>query len=163
MSAAEADDLRFMDRALELAQAAGARGEVPVGAVVVRDGEILGEGENRPIDDVDPTAHAEVVALRAAARRIENYRLTGATLYSTIEPCTMCAGALVHARIARLVYGAPEPRAGAVVSASRSLDVPTLNHRVEVVAGVRAEAAAALLTSFFRARRGAAVASEGTP
>jgi tRNA(adenine34) deaminase len=107
----------------------------------------------------DPTAHAEIVALRAAAAALDNYRLPGATLYVTIEPCTMCAGALVHARIARLVYGAPEPRAGAVCSAARVLETPGLNHRIEVRAGVRAEAASRLVTDFFRARRVAAASA----
>jgi tRNA(adenine34) deaminase len=148
-----AADAAFMRRALGLAEQAAVAGEVPVGAVLVRDGEILGEGWNQPISAADPTAHAEIVALRAAATRVGNYRLPGATLYVTIEPCTMCAGALVHARIARLVYGAEEPRAGAVRSAARALETPGLNHRVEVTAGPGADAAAALMTEFFRARR----------
>lgn len=152
-AAAEDDDPAFMARALALAEQGAAAGEVPVGAVVVLDGEILGEGWNQPISVGDPTAHAEIVALRAAAARIGNYRLTGATLYVTIEPCTMCAGALVHARIARLVYGAEEPRSGAVRSALAALDTPGLNHRVEVRAGVAADEAAELMTAFFRARR----------
>ncbi|MEE4384748.1 MAG: tRNA adenosine(34) deaminase TadA [Pseudomonadales bacterium] len=149
------DDVRFMRRALALAERAAEAGEVPVGAVVVRDGEILGEGTNRPIAARDPTAHAELEALRAACARVGNYRLPGATLYVTIEPCTMCAGALVHARIARLVYGAEEPRAGAVRSSARVLENPGLNHRVAVTAGVLAEEAAAQLRTFFRARRDA--------
>ena len=148
-----AEDAGFMARALELAARAAEAGEVPVGAVVVHDGEIIGEGWNQPISAGDPTAHAEIVALRAAARRLDNYRLPGATLFVTIEPCTMCAGALVHARIARLVYGAAEPRAGAVRSAATVLDTPGLNHRVQVESGVGAEAAARLMTEFFRARR----------
>jgi tRNA(adenine34) deaminase len=142
-----------MRSALALARRAGAAGEVPVGAVVVRDGAVLGEGTNQPIGAHDPTAHAEIVALRAAAAAVGNYRLTGATLYSTIEPCTMCAGALVHARIERLVYGGREPRAGAVVSTARVLDNPSLNHRVAIVAGVLEAECAALLTDFFRGRR----------
>jgi tRNA(adenine34) deaminase len=142
-----------MRRALELAQSAASAGEVPVGAVVVRDGEILGEGFNQPIGAVDPTAHAEIVALRDAARRVGNYRLSGATLYVTMEPCTMCAGALVHARIATLVYGALEPKSGAVESTSRALDNPRLNHRVQVVGGVLAEESAGLLKQFFAGRR----------
>lgn len=146
-------DAHYMQRALELADGAEGEGEVPVGALVVLDGAIVGEGWNRPIAGCDPTAHAEVEALRAAARSIGNYRLGGATLYVTIEPCTMCAGALVHARIARLVYGAPEPRAGAVVSASRALETPGLNHRVEVTSGVLADAAARKVRDFFRNRR----------
>jgi len=144
-----------MRRALELARRAASAGEVPVGAVVVRDGEVLGEGANQPISSHDPTAHAEIVALRAAAARIGNYRLSGSTLYVTIEPCTMCAGALVHARIGALVYGAPEPRAGAIASAANALDNSGLNHRVAVVAGVLEDECAALLTEFFRARRDA--------
>lgn len=143
----------FMRRALELAAEGAAAGEVPVGAVVVRDGVILGEGFNRPLGGVDPTAHAEIEALRAAARRIGNYRLTGSTLYVTLEPCTMCAGALVHARVGRLVYGAAEPRSGAVVSSAQVLDNPDLNHRVAVTAGVLEAEAATLLRDFFRARR----------
>lgn len=146
-------DAVFMARALALAEQGAAAGEVPVGALVVREGEVLGEGWNQPIGASDPTAHAEIIALRAAASRVGNYRLTGATLYVTIEPCTMCVGALVHARIARLVYGAQEPRAGAVRSALAALDTPGLNHRVEVTAGVAAPEAAKLMTDFFRARR----------
>lgn len=142
-----------MRRALELAGEGAALGEVPVGAVVVVGGEIVGEGFNRPLDGVDPTAHAEIEALRAAARRLGNYRLTGSTLYVTIEPCTMCAGALVHARVARLVYGAAEPRSGAVVSSACVLDNPALNHQVSVTAGVLGDAAGTLLRDFFRARR----------
>lgn len=144
-----------MRRALELARRAAAAGEVPVGAVVVRAGEVLGEGANQPIGSHDPTAHAEIVALRAAAARIGNYRLSGSTLYVTIEPCTMCAGALVHARVGTLVYGAPEPRAGAIASAANALGNAGLNHRVAVVAGVLEDECAALLTAFFRARRDA--------
>ncbi|MEE4301877.1 MAG: tRNA adenosine(34) deaminase TadA [Pseudomonadales bacterium] len=155
-------DAVFMERALALAARGAEAGEVPVGALVVRDGEVLGEGWNQPISAGDPTAHAEIVALRAAATRVGNYRLTGATLYVTIEPCTMCAGALVHARIARLVYGAEEPRAGAVRSALAALETPGLNHRVEVTAGVAAAEAAALMTDFFRARR-TTPAAPGTP
>ena len=139
--------------ALALARQAGAAGEVPVGAVVVRDGEVLGRGRNNPIASTDPTAHAEVEALRAAARQAGNYRLPGADLYVTVEPCLMCAGALVHARIARLVYGAPEPKAGAVVSTARALDGPGLNHRVQVAGGVLAPDCAELLVAFFAARR----------
>ena len=144
-----------MRRALELARRAAAAGEVPVGAVVVRAGEVLGEGANQPIGSHDPTAHAEIVALRAAAARIGNYRLSGSTLYVTIEPCTMCAGALVHARVGTLVYGASEPRAGAIASAANALGNAGLNHRVAVVAGVLEDECAALLTAFFRARRDA--------
>jgi tRNA(adenine34) deaminase len=144
-----------MRRALELAARAGAEGEVPVGAVVVLEGRIVGQGFNRPIRAQDPSAHAEIVALRSAAAQTGNYRLTGADLYVTIEPCLMCAGALIHARIARLVFGAREPRAGAVVSTLRALDLPHLNHRVEVVEGVLAEEAGELLRTFFASRRSA--------
>lgn len=156
-----ASQLRWMRRALELAEIAAAAGEVPVGAVVVgADGAMLGEGFNQPIGAVDPTAHAEIVALRAAARRLGNYRLNGASLYVTMEPCTMCAGALVHARIVSLVYGAPEPKSGAVESTAQVLSNPRLNHRVEVVGGVLAEESAALLRRFFAGRR---ASSLGTP
>ncbi len=143
----------YMRRALEWAARAARNGEVPVGAVVVRDGEVLGEGANQPIGSHDPTAHAEIVAMRAAAARIGNYRLSGATLYVTIEPCTMCAGALVHARIRTLVFGAREPRAGAVVSTANAIENAALNHRVEVVEGVLADDCGALLKAFFRQRR----------
>jgi tRNA(adenine34) deaminase len=148
------EDLRWMCRALELARSAQHAGEVPVGALVVRDGSLLGEGWNQPLALHDPTAHAEVVALRAAARAAVNYRLPGATLYVTIEPCAMCAGALVHARIARLVFAAREPRAGAVISNLALLDAPFLNHRVEWSEGPMAGESAALLQGFFRQRRG---------
>ena len=145
----------YMRAALAEAAKAAAGGEVPVGAVVVAPGagDIIGRGFNRPINDIDPTAHAEIAALRAAARRTGNYRLTGATLYVTVEPCLMCAGALVHARIGRLVYGAPEPKAGAVRSVMRVLEHPALNHRVDVVAGVLPEDCRALMQAFFGARR----------
>lgn len=142
-----------MGRALELAREAAAAGEVPVGAVVVKDGAVIGEGWNRPITACDPTAHAEMVALRAAAGRIGNYRLVDTTLYVTLEPCPMCAGAMVHARIGRLVYGAPDPRTGAAGSVLDLLDHPQLNHRVAVTAGVLAEPCAELLKAFFQARR----------
>lgn len=143
----------FMRRALEWAERAGRAGEVPVGAVVVRDGEVLAEGANQPIGRHDPTAHAEIVALRAAARRVANYRLTGATLYVTIEPCTMCAGALIHARIDTLVFGAREPRAGAVVSTASVMGNVGLNHRITIVEGVLADQCGQLLRTFFRTRR----------
>lgn len=150
-----ADHHHWMRRALALAQAAAAAGEVPVGAVLVRDGQLIGEGSNRPIGRADPTAHAEILAIRDAAQRVGNYRLPGSTLYVTVEPCTMCAGALVHARVETLVYGAAEPKAGAVVSTARVLDNPRLNHRVAVVGGVLADEAARLLQEFFAARRAA--------
>jgi tRNA(adenine34) deaminase len=146
-------DERFMRRAIELAREAEAAGEVPVGAVIVHDGEILAEGFNRPISTHDPTAHAEMVTLRAAAARIDNYRLTGTTLYVTLEPCAMCAGAMVHARVTRLVYAATDPRAGAAGSVFNVVQSPALNHRLEVVPGVLAEECASLLRDFFVARR----------
>mgnify|MGYP000002788585 FL=1 len=153
MTAANADDTRWMRRALALATRAEAEGEVPIGAVVVSEGVVVGEGWNRPIATHDPTAHAEMVALRAAAARIGNYRLTGAVLYVTLEPCAMCAGAMVHARLARLVYGAADPKAGAAGSVFDLLRSPRLNHVVEVTSGVLAEEGGAMLTEFFRARR----------
>ena len=143
----------FMTKALELAAAAAAAGEVPVGAVVVRDGEVIGEGYNQQISSRDPSAHAEMVALRDAAAKVKNYRLPGASLYVTIEPCTMWAGAMIHARIERLVFGAREPRAGAVVSSASVLDNPGLNHRVSVTEGVLAVEAGKMMQNFFRARR----------
>lgn len=149
-----ASDEFWMLHALELARSGEREGEVPVGAVIVRDGEVLGEGWNAPIGRCDPTAHAEMVALRAAAAAVANYRLTGATLYVTIEPCAMCAGALVHARVGRLVFAAREPRAGAVVSKLALLDAPFLNHRVEWTEGVCADAATRMMQDFFRRRRG---------
>ncbi len=143
-----------MRRALELAGRAEAMGEVPVGALLVRDGEVLGEGFNTLIRDHDPSAHAEMVAIRAAARAEGNYRLPGTTLYVTLEPCSMCAGAMVQARIARVVYGADDPRTGAARSVFRILDHPQLNHRCEIVGGVLAAESGELLRQFFRARRG---------
>ncbi|MBF2753669.1 MAG: nucleoside deaminase [Gammaproteobacteria bacterium AqS3] len=142
-----------MRRALDEARAAGEAGEVPVGAALVRGGELIATGRNSPITSSDPTAHAEIRALRAAGERIGNYRLTGAVLYCTIEPCAMCAGALVHARIDTLVFGALEPRAGAVVSTMQLLERGQVNHSVEVVQGVLAEESATLLRAFFAARR----------
>jgi tRNA(adenine34) deaminase len=147
------DDECYMRRAFELAREAQAAGEVPVGAVIVRDGEILAEGFNRPISTHDPTAHAEMVALRAAAARIDNYRLLGTTLYVTLEPCAMCAGAMVHARVQRLVFAAPDPRAGAAGSVFDVARSAALNHRLEVASGVLAEDCGALLRNFFIARR----------
>ena len=148
----QADEIH-MHRALVLAQQAADAGEVPVGAVVVRDGVVLGEGYNRMITDSDPSAHAEIVAIRAAAREIDNYRLVGATLYVTIEPCAMCAGTMVHARLGRVVFGAPEPRAGALVSQQAFLSETYLNHRVEVHGGVLEQRCAEMMQAFFRARR----------
>jgi len=147
------DDLRYMREALAYARAAEAAGEVPVGAVLVRDGEIIGRARNRPIGANDPTAHAEILALREAAAATGNYRLTGTTLYVTLEPCPMCAGALVHARVARLVYGAADPRAGAAGSVFDLVRSVALNHRMEVCAGVLADESRELLQGFFRARR----------
>lgn len=148
-----ATDERWMRRALELAAKAGDAGEVPVGAVIVRDGEVLGEGWNHPISGCDPTLHAEVHALREAAAREQNYRLTGATLYATLEPCSMCAGAIVHARIAHVVYGAEDLKTGAVRSVFQLLDSNPANHRATHQAGVLADESAQLLQSFFKSRR----------
>lgn len=150
------DDLdgQFMRRAIELAREAEVAGEVPVGAVIVRDGEILAEGFNRPISTHDPTAHAEMVALRAAAARLDNYRLLGTTLYVTLEPCVMCAGAMVHARVQRIVYAATDPRAGAAGSIFNVVHNPALNHRLEVTPGVLGDECATMLRNFFVARRG---------
>lgn len=142
-----------MREALAQAGAAFARGEVPIGAVVVVDGRIVAQGHNRPISDVDPTAHAEIVALRAAAAALGNYRLTGATLYVTVEPCLMCVGALVHARIATVVFGATEPKSGALASTVRAAELPGLNHRLEVIGGVLEEECGDLMRRFFRERR----------
>lgn len=143
----------WMEHALSLAEQGAQLGEVPVGAVVVRDGELLGSGFNSPILRHDPTAHAEVVALRDAASRLGNYRLPGATLYVTLEPCTMCFGALVHARIGAVVYGASEPRAGVCESQLQLPQHTFYNHRLQVTGGVAAERSAALLRAFFAARR----------
>ena len=141
--------------ALGLAREAQALGEVPVGAVLVSDGEVIGQGHNRPVSQCDPTAHAEIEALRQAARKAGNYRLPGATLYVTIEPCAMCVGAMVHARIERLVFGAREPRAGAVLSRESLADKTWLNHRIEIAEGVLAEDCGALMTEFFARKRAA--------
>lgn len=146
-------DRYWMRQALDLARRAAAAGEVPVGAVLVRDGERVGEGWNRPIGGHDPTAHAEVLALRAAAERPGNYRLMGSTLYATLEPCPMCAGALVHARVARVVFGAADPRAGAGGTVFDLLRSPLLNHQCAVMGGVLAEECGLLLREFFRVRR----------
>jgi tRNA(adenine34) deaminase len=148
-----ANDAEFMSAALEEARAAAARGEVPVGAVVVVDGRIVSRAGNRTIGDCDPCAHAEIIAMRDAARATGNYRLLGASLYVTIEPCAMCAGAIIQARIARLIYGADDPKAGAVRSGFCILDSPRLNHRVEITSGILADDAVALLQEFFTARR----------
>ena len=147
-------DREFMERALVLAAEAAASGEVPVGAVLVAGERVIGEAANALIASVDPTAHAEILALRAGAKTVNNYRLPGTTLYVTLEPCSMCCGALVHARVDRLVFAALEPRAGAVVSTRALLDEPGLNHRVRwEQAGEFADASGELLREFFRARR----------
>ena len=146
-------DSEYMHLAIEQARAAGVRGEVPIGAVIVLEDRVLAAAGNRTITDCDPTAHAEIIALRAAACALGNYRLTGAALYVTIEPCAMCAGALVQARIARLIYGADDPKGGAVRTCLQVLDAPALNHRVTVTPGILADESAALLHSFFSARR----------
>lgn len=146
---------KWMMAALEEARRARDAGEVPIGAVVALDGAIVGRGFNQPISSGDPTAHAEIVAIRDAARRLGNYRLTGAVLCVTIEPCLMCVGALVHARIATLVFGAAEPRTGAVVSTVRAAELPGHNHRVEVVGGVLEHECRELMQTFFRERRSA--------
>jgi tRNA(adenine34) deaminase len=144
----------FMRRALELAQGAALAGEVPVGAVVVdKDGQIVGEGWNQPIGAHDPSAHAEMIALRQAAACIGNYRLPGTTLYVTLEPCAMCAGAIIHARVQRLVFGAPDPKAGAVYSLYELISRPLLNHVVEWRGGVLEDECGGILRAFFRARR----------
>lgn len=147
------DDVVFMRHALTLARMAEERGEVPVGALVVRDGLVVGQGYNAPIGGKDPTAHAEIAALRDAARQLGNYRLPGCTLYVTLEPCAMCAGAIMHARIARLVYGARDPKTGVHGSVIDLFAVDRLNHHTEVVGGVLAEECAGLLSGFFAARR----------
>lgn len=147
------EDENWMRKALDLARTAAEHDEVPVGAVLVYEGTVVGEGWNRPIESQDPTAHAEIVALRAAGIKARNYRLPGATLYVTLEPCAMCVGAVVHARIARLVFGAFDPKTGAAGSVFDLLQAPQHNHRVAVTAGVLAEPCGALLTNFFRARR----------
>jgi len=146
-------DVKWMRRALELARQAEQAGEVPVGAVVVYEDKVIGEGWNRPIGTHDPTAHAEIVALRKAAELMSNYRLTGATLYVTLEPCPMCAGAIVHARLARVVFGAPDRLAGAAGSVFDLLNAPTLNHRVQTEGGVLADLCQQQLRGFFQSRR----------
>ena len=147
------DDTQFMAAALREAEEAAAAGEIPVGAVVVQGGVVLAAGQNRTIRDNDPSAHAEIVALRAACQAQANHRLSGATLYVTLEPCAMCLGALVQARISRLVFGAYDPKAGAAGSAVDLTDSRAFNHRFEVLGGVHADACGALLHDFFRARR----------
>jgi tRNA(adenine34) deaminase len=151
--AVEVEDFRWMQAALREAQRAAAEGEVPVGAVVVLDGRLVARAHNRPIHLRDPTAHAEILALRRAARKLANYRLTGCALYVTIEPCAMCASAVTHARIRRLVFGAHDPKAGAAGSAFEVLNHPKANHRVEVRGGLLREDCVQVLRNFFRDRR----------
>ncbi len=151
----------WMREALAEARRAAEAGEVPVGAVVVHEDEVIGRGFNQPILAHDPTAHAEIIAIRDAARRVGNYRLTGCDVFVTVEPCLMCVGALVHGRIARLVYGAPEPKAGAILSATRALEHPRLNHRFAIVGGVLESACREVVQEFFRERRRATPTSRG--
>ncbi len=146
-------DERWMRHALQLAEQAASAGEVPVGAVVVQDDQLIAEGFNRPITDSDPSAHAEIVALRAAGKVLDNYRLPGSTLYVTLEPCVMCAGAIVHARVGRVVFGALDPKAGAVSSVYDVISQPRLNHKPAWTGGVLAEECSVLLREFFKARR----------
>ncbi len=149
----EENDQKYMQRALDEAREAERAGEVPVGAVITLDGQEIARGSNRTLRDCDPTAHAEIVALRAAARAVGNHRILGATLYVTIEPCAMCAGAIIQARLDRLVYGADDPKGGAVRTVFAVLNDPRLNHSMEITPGVRAEECAALLQAFFASRR----------
>jgi len=151
--AVDAAHARFMALALEQAQLAWDRGEVPVGAVVVKDGEVIATGFNQPISGHDPTAHAEIVALRAAADKLGNYRLPGCDLYVTLEPCIMCSGAMMHARLARVIYAATDPKTGACGSVVNLFDEPSLNHHTDVVGGVLADQASSLLRAFFAERR----------
>ena len=153
MVTSDRTDEEFMGAALELAREARERGEVPVGAVVVIDGEIVGKGFNQPVSWNDPTAHAEIVALRQAGREMGNYRLPGSTMYVTIEPCQMCVGAMVHARVARVVYGTPEPKAGAIESAMRAHEHPSLNHRLEATGRVLEADCRDVIQAFFKERR----------
>jgi tRNA(adenine34) deaminase len=146
-------DIELMQIAMSEARLAAEAGEVPIGAVVVREGEIMARGQNRVLRDVDPTAHAEMVALRAAAKAIGNYRLSGCTLYVTLEPCAMCAGAMIHARIDKLVFAAADPKAGACGSVLAVLNHPQLNHQMQMEQGILAEESAELLRGFFRERR----------
>jgi tRNA(adenine34) deaminase len=146
-------DTDFMGEALAEARAAADAGEVPIGAVAVYEGQIIARGQNRVLRDNDPTAHAEIVAMRAAAASLKNYRLTGCVLYVTLEPCAMCAGAMIHARLSRLVYAAADPKAGAAGSVVEVLNHPRLNHQMVVEPGVLGEEAGALLREFFRQRR----------
>jgi tRNA(adenine34) deaminase len=159
----DATDVAFMRAAIEQARLGEASGEVPIGAVVVVEGVVVARAFNQPISAVDPTAHAEIVALREAARVLGNYRLTEATVYVTIEPCLMCVGALVHARVREVVYGAVEPKTGALLSTVHALDTPGLNHRFVVTGGLLEDECRALLQEFFRRRRRAAPGEEARP
>lgn len=147
------DDAAWMQQALDLARQAAEAGEVPIGALVIRDGKIVGRGHNRNLLNRDPTAHAEIVALREAAATIGNHRLPGCEIFVTIEPCAMCAGAMVHARLKRLIYGAPDPKAGAVSSVLQVMNHPRLNHKMDVTAGVLAVQCSLMLQDFFRNKR----------
>lgn len=147
------DDEYWMQQALELAEQAAKAEEVPVGAILILDNEVIGEGYNRPISLADPTAHAEILALREGARKLNNYRLCDTSLYVTLEPCLMCVGAMVHARIKRLIFGAKDPKTGAVVSVVQALDFPFLNHKVTHAGGLLANECGILLSQFFQARR----------
>jgi tRNA(adenine34) deaminase len=149
----ENDDEFYMRLAIELAQQAATAGEVPVGAIVVKDGVVIGSGGNSPIDTHDPTAHAEIIALRNAAKNMGNYRLVGCSLYVTLEPCAMCTGAIQHARIARLVFGASDPKTGACGSVVNLMAEPKLNHHTEMFSGVLAQECSAMLSEFFKQRR----------
>ena len=151
----------WMKAALAEAERARALGEVPIGAVVVLEGNLIGKGCNQPITSNDPSAHAEVIALREAAAAVKNYRLTGATLYVTVEPCLMCVGAMVHARVREVVYGAAEPKAGALVSALKALESPGLNHRFAVTAGVLEDECRSIIQAFFREKRRAGAVGTG--
>ena len=146
-------DIELMEQALEEARVCAAAGEVPIGALLVREGQIIARSGNRTIRDCDPTAHAEMVVLREGSRKLGNYRLAGTTLYVTVEPCSMCAGGMIQARVPRLVYGCDDPKGGALRSCFEMLNHPRLNHRVEVTAGILANECAAILQSFFAARR----------
>jgi tRNA(adenine34) deaminase len=146
-------DEQFMRRALQLAEQAATVGEVPVGALVVANGEVIGEGYNQPISSCDPTGHAEIIAMRNAATALGNYRLSGCDLYVTIEPCTMCVGAMIHGRIGRIVFGAAEPRAGALESQLKLMDSSHFNHSIEWQGGVLAQECGAIISDFFRAKR----------
>lgn len=149
----ESLDIFWMQHALELAKRAESEGEVPVGAVIIHNDEVIGEGWNRPITDNDPTAHAEIMALRAAAKKMNNYRLLDTTLYVTLEPCIMCTGAIIHSRVKRVVYGATDPKAGAAESAFTILGTDSLNHKVNVAAGILSGECGHILTEFFRNKR----------